>query len=361
MIPRVGESSAPPSTWFARPLVLGLGGVLLLGVVYPLVDGPTQQPLGIFVIPILITCALGTWVETLVVCLAALGVALVEAAVQGDFDTTGLAARLSIMAMCGLVAIVVAFERGRRELIVEETVSRGLLLDLFQDSLVPEPIPPPGVTVETRYLPGDERLQLGGDFFDAIRLPNGSLGYIIGDVCGQGPRAAAFGASVRSGWKTLAMTAPDDPLHWVEGLDEAFFRLGRHTDTFVTLNTGLIDLDHERRWWFVSAGHPWPVLLCDGVEVVEPHVGPPLGIGIVSAWQQTERVFPKGGVVMLYTDGLIENASSHGSRGDGERRLLEHLRKSGLDIEELLRAFGPEGFDDDVAVLTIAVDADQPD
>jgi hypothetical protein len=355
------DTREPLATWVRRPLVLGIGLVLVLTVAYPVFDGPTQQPLGIFVIPILVTCALGTWVETLAVGAVALAVALLEGAVQGDFDATGLAARVSIMAVCWLVAMAVAFERGRRDLIVEETVSRGVLLDIFQDSLVPQPIPPPGVIVNTRYLPGDERLQLGGDFFDAVRLPNGSLGYIIGDVCGQGPRAAAFGASVRSGWKTLAMTDPDSPLHWVEGLDEAFFRLGRHSDTFVTLNTGLIDLDHGRRWWFVSAGHPWPVLLDDGVHVVEPHVGPPLGIGIVSAWKQTELVFPTGAMLMLYTDGLIENAhAADGSRGDGEQRLLRHLRQSGLDVDELLRAFGPEGFEDDVAVLTIALDDNHP-
>ena len=161
------------------------------------------------------------------------------------------------------------------------------MLDVFQDSLVPEPIPPVGVTVTTRYLPGDQRLQLGGDFFDAIRLPNGSLGYVIGDVCGQGPRAAAFGAAVRSGWKTLATTNPTNPQHWVEGLDESFFRLGRHADTFVTLNTGYLTVEGEPDWRFVSAGHPWPLLIHPQLQTVTPIVGPPLGVGLQSAWTST--------------------------------------------------------------------------
>ena len=309
-------------------------------------------------LPILVVCALGSWVDTLLVGALALAIAVVEGALEDDFDATGLTTRISIMALCWLVAVVLAFERGRRQQIVDDSLSRESLLDLFQDSLVPVPIPPSGAIVTARYLPGDERLQLGGDFFDAIRLPNGSLGYIIGDVCGQGPRAAAFGASVRSGWKTLATMTPDDPLRWVHGLDEAFFRLGRHSDTFVTLNTGFIDLDHGRRWCFVSAGHPWPLLLHDGVEIVEPNVGPPLGIGMVSAWKPTDLVFPVGAVAMLYTDGLIENDWDGGHKADGEQRLLEHLRQSGLDIDDLLRTFGPEGFEDDVAVLTIALAGD---
>ena len=181
-----------------------------------------------------------------------------------------------------------------------------MLLDVFQDSLVPPPIPPPGVTVATRFIPGDERMLLGGDFFDAIRLPNGDLGYVIGDVCGQGPRAAAFGASVRSGWKTLAHESPDDPLKWVNTLDETFFRLGRHADTFVTLNTGVLS-PSSGEMVFVSAGHPWPILISDHVAQVEPHVGPPLGVGLLGRWATTRFRVPTGATLLLYTDGLIGN------------------------------------------------------
>lgn len=344
--------------WIHRPLTLGLLGVAALGVAYPLLAHPTQQPLGIFVIPILVVCALGSWQHTIVVGLAALAVAALEGAAQDEFDLTGLVARLAIMAVCWLVAIAVAFERGRRQEIVDASVSRGFLLDLFQDSLVPEPIPPPGVVVQTRYLPGDERLQLGGDFFDAIRLPNGALGYVIGDVCGQGPRAAAFGASVRSGWKALATTHPDDPLAWVEGLDETFFRLGRHSDTYITLSTGVMHFGAEAGWKFVSAGHPWPITIrADGqVDVIRPHVGPPLGIGLERAWHVSHATTTDVRMVVLYTDGLIENAPPGGRKNnDGEARLLHHLRSGEFDIDRLLSAFGPEGFDDDVAVMAISI------
>jgi hypothetical protein len=342
------------SSWVRRPIVLGLLGVVVIGVAYPPLAEPTQQPLGIFLIPILIIAALGSWSDTAWVGAAAMATALVEGALQSQFDTTGLIARLSIMGVCWLVGLVVAFERQRRQKVVDETVARGLLLDAFQDSLVPAPIPPAGVTVHTRYLPGDERLQLGGDFFDAIRLPNGSLGYVIGDVCGQGPRAAAFGAAVRSGWKTLATTAPRDPLHWVEGLDESFFRLGRHADTFVTLNTGYIELDQEHSWNFVSAGHPWPIVIGQQPTMIEPHVGPPLGVGVRAGWQTTAMTVPPDSMLMLYTDGLIENATPGRRKdNDGEGRLIDYLGGSTFDIDAMLRTFGPDGFNDDVAVMTI--------
>jgi serine phosphatase RsbU (regulator of sigma subunit) len=232
-----------------------------------------------------------------------------------------------------------------------------VVLDTLQDSLVPAPIPPPRVAVTVRYMPGDDRLLLGGDFFDAIALPSGALGYIIGDVCGHGPRAAAFGAAVRSGWKTLATVRPDEPLLWVQGLHDTFFRLGRHADTYVTLNTGLVRFDRQQ-WRFVSAGHPWPIMVTDeAVTVVTPRVGPPLGIGVRSGWSESDHTVHEHATVLLYTDGLTENPSVETQRhDDGESRLLDYLdrRRRGFDLDSLLSEFGPDGFVDDVAVMAVA-------
>ena len=216
------------------------------------------------------------------------------------------------------------------------------------------PVPPQGITVHVRFIPGDDRFQLGGDFFDAIRLPTGHLGYVIGDVCGSGPSAAGFGAAVRSGWKSLATVHPDDPVAWVAGLDATFFRLGRHSDTYVTLNTGILEpVGH--RLCFVSAGHPWPLLIGDKPMMLRPHVGPPLGLGVPGRWRQSETLVPDDATVMLYTDGLTENRPPEGERTDGEQRLIEYVTREGrgLNVDAMLRHFGPDGYDDDVAVLTL--------
>jgi serine phosphatase RsbU (regulator of sigma subunit) len=264
---------------------------------------------------------------------------------------------MTIIGVTAAAAIVGAFERERRQRVIDESHSRRLVLDTLQDSLVPAPIPPTRVAVTVRYVPGDERLLLGGDFFDAIALPSGALGYIIGDVCGHGPRAAAFGAAVRSGWKTLATVRPDEPLLWVHGLHDTFFRLGRHADTYVTLNTGLVQFDRQQ-WRFVSAGHPWPIMVTDdAVTMVTPHVGPPLGIGLRSGWNESDQTLHEDATVLLYTDGLTENASRETRRhDDGESRLLGYLDRTrrGFDLDALLSEFGPDGFDDDVAVMAVA-------
>ena len=74
-------------------------------------------------------------------------------------------------------------------------------------------------------------MQLGGDFLEAIALADGRLAALIGDVCGHGPREAAFGAALRAGWKSIALGGKHDPADWVDELNAAFFQDGR-IDTF---------------------------------------------------------------------------------------------------------------------------------
>jgi len=202
---------------------------------------------------------------------------------------------------------------------------------------------------------------VGGDFFDAIALPTGGLGYIIGDVSGHGPRAAAFGAALRSGWKALATVFPDDPLRWVHGLHETFFRLGRHDDSYVTVNTGVVGLD-VLDWRFVSAGHPWPIIVTDdAVTMVAPCVGPPIGLRMGTSWMESRQSLPANATVLLYTDGLTDNTEPGNRQAhDGERRLLDYLdrARTRFDIDALLEELGPNGYHDDVAVIAIAAASD---
>jgi hypothetical protein len=256
--------------------------------------------------------------------------------------------------VCGIaIAVVIAAERTRRDAAIERSRGRALLSEAFQSSLVPVPKPPTFVLVRVRFEPGDDRLQLGGDFFDALELPDGSMGYVIGDVCGHGAQAAALGSAIRAGWKSVAVHAPADPVLWCQTLQAAFFGYGRHNDTFVTMNTGrIVAGDPSIR--YVSAGHPWPVVIDGTVRLETPNVGPPLGISAGTSWTISQATVPEDATMLLYTDGLIENRA-HGSRhAPDERELLDYLRETSvLDLDDLLRHFGPNGFGDDVAVLAI--------
>ena len=116
-------------------------------------------------------------------------------------------------------------------------------------------------------------MDIGGDFIDAVGLPDGRLAVVIGDVCGHGPSEAAYGTALRAAWRTIALTHRPDPIEWVRRLDTTFFAADR-TDAYVTLCTGIIDR-RTRRASFVSAGHPWPIALGATTGIIDMPVGRP--------------------------------------------------------------------------------------
>jgi serine phosphatase RsbU (regulator of sigma subunit) len=334
-------------------LYAGIVFVASLAVVYPVVADRAQNPLAIFLVPVLLVAALGTARQTMVVGGLATAVALVEGQPDDELGGSALAARLVVIVVASLIGIWVAGERARRQHEIDVANDQALLMDVFQSSLAPVPAPPKRAVVAVRFRFGDERLRLGGDFVDAIELPDGALGYIIGDVCGHGVRAAALGAAIRTGWKTIATHAPDDPVVWVNALDAAFFRLGRR-EGYVTVNTGRVDLD-ARRIDYVSAGHPWPILVSESVVRPKPAVSPPIGIRFGSPRRSSVIELAEGATMLLYTDGLYEHPRSTDGT-DGESELLSYLtRTDGLDLDAMLEHFGRHGYDDDVALMTIKV------
>ena len=63
----------------------------------------------------------------------------------------------------------------------------------------------PRIALSTTYAPGRRRSLLGGDFYDAVELDDGTLHVLIGDVSGHGPDEAALGACLRVAWRTLML------------------------------------------------------------------------------------------------------------------------------------------------------------
>lgn len=233
------------------------------------------------------------------------------------------------------------------------------LFAAFQRRLVPNPHPPSEVVLQQRYRPGAQGLELGGDFLDAVELPDGTLGFILGDVSGHDADAAAFGVAMRAGWKALAFAAPDEPLVWLDTLEDAFFADGRF-DGFVTALTGRI-VPKSRDVLLATAGHCWPVTIGSGVRLVEMSPGLPLGLGRAVPRTTLDLTLRPAEQLVVYTDGLIESRKSPGSTERwGEEGLLRWLEQQSehapLDLDALLNEFGPEGFTDDVAVMVLGLD-----
>ncbi|MEU3558171.1 SpoIIE family protein phosphatase [Streptomyces fragilis] len=184
------------------------------------------------------------------------------------------------------------------------------LASRLQQALLPlphEPVRPGGLRVDVAYLPAQSGIQVGGDWFSAIELPDGDALCVVGDVAGHGIDAVATMAQLRFTAKGMVITG--------SSLTGALTRLNalllhtgepRATATMVLAryNPG------ERKLVWAQAGHPPPLLLRDGeARFLKRPVGMLLGAVENPPFQEAETVLEPGDRILLYTDGLIERPS----------------------------------------------------
>jgi serine phosphatase RsbU (regulator of sigma subunit) len=218
-----------------------------------------------------------------------------------------------------------------------------------------------GYATATLYRPGEERLGLGGDFYDLQVLEDGGLALLIGDVSGHGPHSAALGASLRAAWRGLVQAGLDEPL-MLTALSRVAVSEAAAEDLFATVWMGWLDA-RGTTLRMSSLGHPPPLLLADGVRYLEASPVPPLGVLPDAEWLPFEVALPEAWTLLLYTDGLVEGRAAPGeSERFGPERLREWFvaRRSlvvdGLTLEALMttvQAADGGTLPDDVAVLAL--------
>jgi serine phosphatase RsbU (regulator of sigma subunit) len=217
-------------------------------------------------------------------------------------------------------------DRSQRELIEARLHARENVR--LERGLLPQALlRDPRIALSTTYRPGRRRSLLGGDFYDAVELDDGTLHVLIGDVSGHGPDEAALGVCLRVAWRTLmlAQEPPDEAL----GLLQEVLLHERHAPAiFATLCMLSVaparDVGELR-----LAGHPPPILV-DG-EVLRaldvPHVTPPLGFVEPGGWRGNALRFSGDWALLLYTDGLIDGRIGEGPERLGEQRLVVLLEQ----------------------------------
>ncbi|GAA2465520.1 MULTISPECIES: PP2C family protein-serine/threonine phosphatase [Streptomyces] len=217
-----------------------------------------------------------------------------------------------------------------------------------------------------RYRPGRSRALLGGDFYDTVRTPDGTVHAMIGDVCGHGPDEAALGVELRIAWRalTLAGLCGDELL---STLQQVLEHERDNEEIFATLCT--VDIAPDgRRAGLCLAGHPSPLIARHGSQArLLPYEdsGPALGLLPRARWPRRQVELGGSWSLMMYTDGLIEGRSAGpGSPRLGQDGMVEMINRQlsqGLGGEELLEAAVAEvrelnggELTDDVAVLLLA-------
>ena len=260
--------------------------------------------------------------------------------------------RVFLEALAGQCAL--ALERAslfEREHTTAETLQRSLLPDRLPSV--------PGIVLEARYLPVTRNMEIGGDWYDAFRLPDGRLAVAAGDVMGKGLTAAAGMGRVRNALRALALTDPR-PAAVLAGLDRLF--TATELDEQVTTVAYLVVDPVTGEGLAGNAGHLPPLLLSRDAppRLDTTEAGTPLGW----ACPRQQYVFrlPPGTTAVLYSDGLVENrrrgldsgldelvsvaAQARPGMVEDPARLLEYL------VDRMLTGYEQ---DDDVTVLVLHV------
>ncbi|MFF4147518.1 PP2C family protein-serine/threonine phosphatase [Streptomyces sp. NPDC001698] len=236
---------------------------------------------------------------------------------------------------------------------IAETLQRALLTDLPTT---------PGLRLAARYLPATHGLNIGGDWYDAFRQPDGSLITVIGDVTGHGLHAAVMMSQLRTALRAYAVDG-GSPGRLLTRLHVFLHHL--QPDLFATAVIARFSPDDPTVTW-AAAGHPPPVLrMPDGrVHVLDAKPGAMLGIPLRQEIEDhTVRLSP-GATLALYTDGLVERRARGIDPGiDRLAAALEAFDPADLDTDldgSADRILGPllsdSERDDDVCLLLCHID-----
>ncbi|RKE20533.1 SpoIIE family protein phosphatase [Streptomyces sp. TLI_171] len=195
--------------------------------------------------------------------------------------------------------------------ILAQSLERARLYDVhheraseLQRAMLPRSLPVlPRVASAARYLPSTEGMQIGGDWYDLLRLPEGRVGLVIGDVQGHNAEATAVMGQLRSGLWAYA-TDGNDPAATLERTSRLLSEM--ETELFATCLYVVLDpATGELR--AARAGHPQPVRIgAGGAGELELPGGPPLGVLAQVRYPLAEARLAPGETLLAYTDGLVE-------------------------------------------------------
>lgn len=236
------------------------------------------------------------------------------------------------LAYLSAVASMVAQPLARAQSYADEH-ARAVVL---HSALHPEgPVNSVGLAYRVHYQPCDEIQGLGGDWYDFLPLPDNRTYLAVGDIVGHGLQAVEDMAQVRNAGRAYAHRgqSPDRLLADLNGFTANIARA-----EFATMTVAIFD-HHTGLLAYCSAGHP-PALLRRAAtgEVVrlDDANGPLLGpLEDAVFAERVIRVHP-GDVLVMYTDGLVENGGTEVTVGIAQ---LEHLLAE-LPPERLLDCEG---------------------
>ena len=206
------------------------------------------------------------------------------------------------------------------------------MAETLQHALLPQTIPAiAGLQIAVRYRAAAERADIGGDWYDVVPLDENRFVFVVGDVSGHDIRAAALMASLNYACRAYALE--DHPPAVILNRLHRMLDLARDGH-LATVLCGLAEV-RAHRVTLVSAGHPPPLVAGDG-GVWYPHVNPaaPIGIPERGAPEPAIVTIPAQGLLIAYTDGLIERRNE--PLDAGMKRLADAATRQASSLDDLL-------------------------
>ncbi|MFJ3203295.1 SpoIIE family protein phosphatase [Streptomyces sp. NPDC086989] len=259
-----------------------------------------------------------------------------------------------------------ALRESERSVLIQEGVLQAerAIAARLQHALLPIPeqsIDLVGLRVDIAYAPSDTGVNVGGDWYSAIELPDKGALFVVGDVAGHGLDAVGTMAQLRFTAKGMIITGSSLP-DAMRRLNSLLLHTAADPSSATTATMVMARYrPADRLLTWARAGHLPPLLVRGGVARFLPlPEGNLLGASFDSAYaEETLRLEP-GDHLLLYTDGLIEVPGEYMDRGL-DRLAEAAARAMGGDspepLAQLLAALQPVGRDD-VCVMDIHVPED---
>ncbi|MEV6165433.1 PP2C family protein-serine/threonine phosphatase [Streptomyces sp. NPDC052052] len=190
----------------------------------------------------------------------------------------------------------------------------------------------------------------GGNWYDALDLPEGALGLAVGSVNGSGPSALAAMGRLRAGLRAYAVMEGEDPVAVLSDL-ELLLRLTEPARSATAL-FAYCEPAH-RKILLAGAGHNPPLVIGDRrTEFVETSLSAPLGM--LACWEapSVEITLAPGETVLFYTDGLLRRT------GDSTDRAFARLHSAAAGVPKALR--DDAGSIADHVLRTVLADSSDP-
>jgi PAS domain S-box-containing protein len=203
------------------------------------------------------------------------------------------------------------------------------------------------------YEPAARPLQVGGDWYDTVLLPDGRIGIVVGDCVGRGLTAAAVMGQLRSACRALLLQQAG-PARTLMALDH--FAAGVPGAMCTTVFCAVLDPE-TGILTYSSAGHPPAILTgADGSrKLLDQANHTPLAVRTGAGRTEAEWTVPPHATLLMYTDGLVERrrqSLSDGIDAAGDAvAISRHVALDDLVTDVMARLAPPEGYEDDVALL----------